>query len=477
MSSYGANVSVAVTNTYFTEDAYNYAREAKFNGVDLRLWNGAHLLKFFDSLRQQSAAHRELRGYQAEAVDRVEERRTDGARNALVIMATGLGKSVVATQVILQELERNPTQEVLVLAHTSDLVRQLEQASWPQLYKEHPTHVWTDGEAPSFHGGVVFATWQSLHSAIQRQSTIQGRYGLIIVDEAHHAPSAAYRQLLTQLTPNFLLGLTATPWRGDEQNLSEIFGDPAFTMDVVDGMQMGYLANVDYRMLTDGIDWEEVARRSRNGLTVKDLNLLLLVPERDFAMVDVIAEKMAQVANPRAIGFCRSIDHAERLQPLLAAKGVKAALLHSGLDRKQRFHNLSAFRFGEIDMLLSVEMLNEGIDVPDVNIIAFMRVTHSRRIFVQQLGRGLRLSKDKKEVLVLDFVADIRRVAAGLQMNRDAADRANAKEVVRFSDGRIIKFDNDATASFFDEYLADVANLESLDESSRLRFPDTLIMD
>ncbi len=139
----------------------------------------------------------------------------------------------------------------------------------------------------------------------------------------------------------------------------------------------------------------------------------------------------------------------------------------------QRFKNLSAFRAGHIDLLLSIEMLNEGIDVPDVNLVAFMRVTHSRRIFVQQLGRGLRLSPNKQAVLVMDFVADIRRIAAGLNMNKEAKARGRNVEVVRFSDGKVVKFDNDNCAAFFDEYLADIADVENLDEGARLRFPDT----
>jgi superfamily II DNA or RNA helicase len=473
MSAYRADVGIAATNTYFTDDAYSFFRDAKSNGVDVRLWHGGFLLKFFQNLPDASVARRTLRPYQLTAVESVEERRGEGARKALIIMATGLGKSVVANELIAQELERNPTQEVLVLAHTRDLVRQLEVSAWSQLPKRFSTHLWTEGEQPAFQGGVVFATWQSLHAAQQRGEALEERFGLIVVDEAHHAPSASYRALLEHLRPNFLVGMTATPWRGDERSLEGIFGPATYTMDIVDGMQQGFLADVDYRMLTDGIDWDDVALRSRQGLTVRDLNVLLLLPDRDVAMVNVIAEKMERINNARAIGFCRSIDHATRLQPLLAAKGVRAALLHSGLTREERFHNLSAFRAGDIGMLLSVEMLNEGIDVPDVNIIAFMRVTHSRRIFVQQLGRGLRLSPTKDRVLVLDFVADIRRVAAVVQLNRDASERGAQKEVVRFADGRIVNFDNDRTAKFFDEYLADVADVENFSDGARLKFPDT----
>jgi superfamily II DNA or RNA helicase len=473
MSVYGAKVAVAATNVTFSHDARQFWQETKSNGIEIRLWEGSTLLDFFAKLQTRSAAHRELRDYQSLAVDAVEAARSRGSNKALVLMATGLGKSLVASEVVAQELARNPHQEVLFLAHTTPLVRQLECAAWSQLERQYSTHLWTDGELPAYSGGVIFATWQSIASAFERE-TMDGRFGLVVVDEAHHAPSDAFSRLLLRLSPNFLLGLTATPWRGDERSLSTLFSEPVFTMDIVDGMQRGYLADVDYRMLTDGIDWNEIRSLSRQGLTVRNLNEHLIMPDRDVALVQKFADHFRSIPAPRALAFCRSIEHANRLQPLLAAQGIRAALLHSDLPREQRFMNLSGFRSGAIGCLLSVEMLNEGIDVPDVNLVAFMRVTHSRRIFVQQLGRGLRLVQGKQRVLVLDFVADIRRIAAGLQLNREAAARGAGSEVIRYPDGRIVKFENDEPASFFREYLADIASVEDLDDGARLRFPDTM---
>lgn len=113
-------------------------------------------------------------------------------------------------------------------------------------------------------------------------------------------------------------------------------------------------------------------------------------------------------------------------------------------------------------------MLNEGIDVPEENIVCFARVTHSRRIFLQQLGRGLRLSDNKTEVKVLDFVADIRRVAAGLELNAEA-NRLRKEETASYPEGDIVNFSNDVT-SFFDQYLEDMADISNLDDSSRLNF-------
>jgi len=471
-SKYDAMHSVGATNSHFTKDAFDYWKKTKLNGINLNLWDGDTLLKYFHQLPMWSNKKHELRAYQSQAVDMVETSRSEGEIRALIVMATGLGKSMVAATLMENEFERNPDQEVLVLAHTRDLVRQLESSCWSQLKKERATHLWTDGEEPAFSGGVVFATWQSVSSALKQGENLMGKYGLVIVDEAHHAPASSFRSLLDGLNPNFLIGLTATPWRGDEASLESVFGPVTFSMDIVDGMQHGYLCDVDYKMLTDGIDWDHIAKLSTQGLTVKDLNVHLLLPDRDLAMADRIAQCFSTVKNGKALGFCKSITHASNMQPLLSSKGIRTAIVHSKLPREQRFSNLAAFRRGDIDMLLSVEMLNEGIDVPDVNIVAFMRVTHSRRIFVQQLGRGLRTSQGKTKVTVLDFVADIRRIAACIQLNREAESRSKSKEVVRFTDGQIVKFDDPNILPFFDAYLADVADIENYEDGSRLRYPD-----
>ena len=124
---------------------------------------------------------------------------------------------------------------------------------------------------------------------------------------------------------------------------------------------------------------------------------------------------------------------------------------------------------GTVSILISIEMLNEGIDVPAVNIVTFARVTHSRRIFLQQLGRGLRISDDKDKVKVLDFVADIRRIAEGLEMNSEAS-KIREEESVFYSKEEIIKFSSDVT-SFFDQYLDDIGDISNLDDTKKLEFP------
>lgn len=472
LGAYQADVAIGISNSYFYESAYQHQTSVKNDGLNLKLWNSDYLLKFFDQLPEFAKGQRDLREYQKKAVEAVESARSSGSKSALVIMATGLGKSMVASTLVANEYSRNPRQEVLVLAHMTDLVKQLEFSSWTQLSKHCSTHLWTDGERPSYQDGVVFATWQSVLAAVRKGEDLSQRFGLVIVDEAHHAPSTAFSQLIDHLEPSFLVGLTATPWRSDERSLEEVFGQPCFSMDIVAGMQQGYLAEVDYQMLTDGIDWDEISQLSKQSLTVRDLNRHLLLPDRDIAMVNLVSERLSSMTNPRALAFCRSIDHAEKLRPLFSSKGLRTAVMHSKLSRVERFRNLSGFRSGDIDMLISIEMLNEGIDVPDVNLVAFMRVTHSRRIFLQQLGRGLRLSPGKRNVAVLDFVADIRRIAAGIEMNRAANENSRKEpEVVRYHRDGIVAFDDVAAEGFFAEYLADVADIENLEDGSRLKFP------
>ena len=472
MQAYGTDVCVTATNQFFSKDAVKYNSSKRALGYEAQLWDRSKLLSLGDSLQHTSKHRREPRQYQSEAIEAVFQAIEAGSGRGLITLATGLGKTMVASTVIANLLSEHPNSRVLVLAHMSDLVRQLDASSWPQFNRETHTHVWTDGERPAFNQGVIFATWQSVISALQNGEIPEKYFDLVIVDECHHAPSQSFSSLLNDLDPDFLLGVTATPWRSDDGSLLDLFGEPLFSMNVVEGMQKGFLSQVDYKMLTDGIDWEHISYLSKHGHTVKDLNQLLYVPERDLGMVEEIVSTIEETQNPRTLVFCRSIRHAERIRGYFKRFDIPTAILHSGLGRTERFKALSSFRTGRIKVLISIEMLNEGIDVPEVNIVCFARVTHSRRIFLQQLGRGLRISEGKSAVKVLDFVADIRRVAAGMEMNNEAR-KTRQEESIGYPDGEIVKFSSDVE-SFFDEYLNDLADISNLDDSARLQFPEQM---
>ena len=477
INNYNADEAVVVTNQSFSQGTIDASiRYSVDTGVPIRLWPGEILIDWSRKLPEYPLTTTHLRSYQQDAIEAVDLQRSRGRTRGLVIMAAGLGKTRVASELILREFTFERGAEVLVLAHTVPLVHQFETALWGVLPKAIPTHIWAGGEYPIFPGGVTCATMQTVIEAAKKEN-IAGRFSLVVVDEAHHAPADGYRQLLELLKPNFLLGLTATPWRSDEKLLSDIFGAPMFYMSITEGMQQGYLANVDYRMLVDDINWKEIPELTKQRLTIAELNRKLFLLDRDEAIVAKFCEHLEEMTNPRCMIFCRSKDHAESIYRLLRAEGKSCRLIHSGLDRIDSTNALREFRVGLTPTLIAVDMLNEGIDVPEVNIVIFLRVTHSRRIFVQQLGRGLRLREGKSTVRILDFVADIRRIAAGIQLNREAAeyaDQAVKREAIRFPDGRIVKFSNDEALNFFDEYLKDIAQVDDLDENARLRFPPSI---
>jgi superfamily II DNA or RNA helicase len=213
-------------------------------------------------------------------------------------------------------------------------------------------------------------------------------------------------------------------------------------------------------------------------LTVKQLNSRLFLPQLEEAVVNKIRDHWGQLGHPRALIFCKTIDSASRICKIINQNGfARAEVISSrqkpGERRVDREIKLMRFQDGEIDILCGVDVFNEGIDVPDVNLLVFMRVTHSRRIFVQQLGRGLRWQKGKV-VRVLDFVSDIRRIAALMTMEKEYQDWRYNKPVEVHLPATIVHFDNDRAASFFREWLRDIAELEDASEESVLAFPPEL---
>jgi superfamily II DNA or RNA helicase len=467
---YRADRAVVVTNTSPSADGLDRAHQLLRIGRRIDFWTGAELPALLQAATERPPIN--LRDYQDAAVAAIWADLTS-RRRALLILATGLGKTVVGGEVIGRFIRENPHHDVLVVAHTRDLVNQLERALWRHLPKNVPTHVLTGDEKPTDLRGMTCATVASALSAV-----LAGwQPGMVMVDETHHVgEEGRFDRLLAELDAALQFGVTATPWRGDQYDIETRFGDASYKLGIEQGMRRGYLATVDYRLFVDNIDWDSIREASEHNYSIKELNSRLFLTQRDEAVVDAMLEGWHNTLAPRGIVFCQTIAHCERMQDLLrqVPDWRNAAALHTNMPIRERQQRLLDFRAGRIPVLTAVDILNEGVDVPDVNILAFARVTHSRRVFVQQLGRGLRLREGKEKVLALDFVSDIRRVAALLNIRRqlDAEDIEILPSVpqprITFSDVR--------AESLLEQWILDAADLETANDEARLQFLDPNVL-
>jgi len=467
---YKAKVVVVATNGDFTKSAYDRRDDLNRQGYDVRLWNGKFLTDLVAKWPEYSEEKRSPREYQSKIVDSVVKGFHSGRRKALFVVATGLGKTVIASSVA-DLLYSTGLKKILVLCHATDLAFQLQRSFWAQISKNIPTRIFMDGEPPVPSDGINFGLYQTLFGYLGGIEPTA--FDLIIVDEAHHALANAFSPCIEHLSPKLLIGMTATPWRGDGTSIESIFGEPIEKVSLVDGMRMGFLAKVDYRMMCDNIDWEQVPKLARTSLSIRDLNKRLFLPQRDDAVIAKLLELTASMERPRIAIFSPSKNHADTFAGKLVSSGIPAANM-SVDDKVKRRQVLLNFSSGKIKAVTAVDVLNEGIDVPDVNILVFLRATHSRRIFVQQLGRGLRISPGKEKVIVLDFVTDIRRLAAVKELDKEAkADPKPGEVETVFLRNGVVTFSNEKAQKFVDAWLDDVASLQDQDDAERLAFPDT----
>jgi hypothetical protein len=249
---YGASHMVVATSrpasTSLLEEKNRYLRR----GLEVHIAGPDVLLNQMASTPEYSPLRRRLHRFQETASDSMRRALTDTGR-AQVILATGLGKTVVMAEVT-SDLLRDGLIEggrVLVMAHMTELVSQLHRSFWYQLPKWVSTHQLADGEFPKYWEGVTFATVQSLLSKLDELP----RFGLVLIDEAHHVGAEIFQRVISALEAPMLGGVTATPWRGDSYDIDKILGPPLSRMGIAEGLAQGFLTEVDYRLMADNLDW------------------------------------------------------------------------------------------------------------------------------------------------------------------------------------------------------------------------------
>lgn len=349
--------------------------------------------------------------HQAEILEELDAERTlhDRHRN-LVVAATGTGKTVVAAldyrRLVREMYGKDLT--LLFVAHRLEILRQSQRMYQEVMVDATFGELWVAGDVPSV-GRHVFASIQSL-SAAKIAALDPQHYDVVVIDEFHHAQAASYRRLLDHVKPLELLGLTATPERGDGVDVRSFFdGRTAAELRLWDALDQSLLCPFHYFGIHDGTDLADVAWK-RGSYDSASLDALYTGNDaRTRIVLKEVRDKISDPSRMRALGFCASTTHARYMAQRFTAAGIPAQAVWADTPNADRAEALRALRTGEINALFAVDLFNEGLDVPEVDTVLFLRPTESATIFLQQLGRGLRMTEGKSVLTVLDFVGHQRR--------------------------------------------------------------------
>lgn len=343
----------------------------------------------------------EPRDVQLEALDALARGRAEGRTRALVVMATGLGKTWLAAFDVAQwqreqGLPRPP--RTLFIAHRVEILRQAA-ATFRRLFPDLSVG-WYAGGLAQLDAELVLGSIQKLTRHVD--ALPRDAFDYVIVDEVHHAAAESYRHVLNRLRPGFVLGLTATPERTDSGDILGLLDDHlAYRADIGTGIALGHLVPFAYHGLADPVNYAPIPWRNRHFDPAK-LAAAVQTEDRMRSLWDA----WTRHPGTRSLVFCASIAHARFAATWLRKRGVRVAVLHSGSGSDDRSGSLDALERGEIDAVCTVDLLNEGVDLPRVDRIVMLRPTESPLLFLQQLGRGLRRAPGKERCTVLDFVGN-----------------------------------------------------------------------
>ena len=346
------------------------------------------------------------RGFQIEALYALEQARAEGIKRALVVAATGTGKTFLAA---FDSIKLPKCKRVLFVAHRDELLQQAEDSF--RKVRPEATFGRLGGGRAEIGAEVVFASVQTLSQAryLSAEGFAPDEFDYIVVDEFHHAAAASYRKVLRYFRPRFLLGLTATPYRTDNQDIFALCdGNVVYEIFLTDAINRGLLVPFRYFGFYDDTDYTRVDWRNGR-YDLDQLEKVLLQNKR----ADLVLAKYKQFETKRALGFCASIRHAEFMAKYFSQHGVPAAVCHSGDSSSTCFLErglaLEKLKNEDVKVVFSVDLFNEGIDVPSLDMVLFLRPTESFVVFLQQLGRGLRKDGQKKYLDVLDFIGNYKR--------------------------------------------------------------------
>jgi superfamily II DNA or RNA helicase/HKD family nuclease len=347
--------------------------------------------------------------FQSRLLEQIELARLQGRHRNLLVSATGTGKTVMAALDYLRLRARLPRARLLFLAHRKEILDQSQATFRHALRDAAFGESWLGGERPTKFEH-VFASIQSLTASGVRKIA-PDHFDVVIIDEFHHAAAPTYEALLTHLEPRELLGLTATPERSDDQPILQWFdGRIAAELRLWDAIDQHRLCPFAYYGISDGIDYRNVTWRRGHGYDPTELSNL--VTGDTVTARRIIANVLKTVTDPsaiRALGFCVSVAHARFMADQFNAAGLPSTAVWADSPTDQRQRALANLAAGVLKVVFSVDLFNEGVDIPSVDTLIFLRPTDSPTVFLQQLGRGLRREVGKSACTVLDFVGQHRK--------------------------------------------------------------------
>lgn len=348
--------------------------------------------------------------HQVEMLEELEAERDKGHHRNLLVAATGTGKTVIAAldyKRLCDSAGRDLT--LLFVAHRQEIIKQslrtyrdvMQKGSFGELFVgDHKPNDWKH----------VFASVQSL-AALGVEKIKPDDFDVVVIDEFHHAHASTYRKLIDYLQPQELLGLTATPERGDGVDVAKEFfdGRTASELRLWDALDADLLVPFHYFGVSDDVDLTKVEWKRGNYNTAQLDSLYTGNEARAGKVIRELRDKVTSTEHMRAIGFCVSVQHAHYMAEVFNGAGIASLAVDGSTDEAERELALKRLRDGEINCIFAVDLFNEGLDLPQVDTILMLRPTQSATIFLQQLGRGLRRAEGKAVLTVMDFIGQQRR--------------------------------------------------------------------
>ena len=326
--------------------------------------------------------------------------REKGWKKGIVVLPTGTGKTYLSAFDTLKTKGR-----ILFIVHRLDILNQSKTA-FEKVYPKEKLGLLT-GDIKEYlkDSKILFSSKDSLKNASNLKTFKRNEFDYIIVDEVHHGQAPIYKTIIEYFNPTFfMLGLTATPDRMDRKDIFELFDyNKVFEYSLVEAIENGFLVPFNYYGLKDNIDYSNIRYKGMK-YNAQDLDRHLIIEDRN---KQILEEYLKKGQGNKAIGFCCSIKHAEKMSRFFNLHGIPSVAITSLSE--QRTELTDKFKNNEVAVAFTVDIFNEGVDFPNVQVLMFLRPTESKTIFMQQLGRGLRLCGGKSNVVVLDFISNYKK--------------------------------------------------------------------